>query len=201
MNASDPINALLNHGYAILESIVREDINTIGLDVSIGYLHEIDHSKHPLVYDLQELFRYVIDYSVIELLEIKLKKSDFITTENYHIRLKPHKAKLLIEKIKNNFNQRYEFRNKQYALENIMFENIRELNKYIMGNVKQLEFRIPDIVISRNDSNEMRNKIMSINPEKRKEFKINKSTLWYKQKKIKEGKSIKIYNKTKVKIK
>jgi len=39
-----------------------------------------------------------------------------------------------------------------------------------------------------------------LDPEKRKELKINKSTLWYQQKKIKEGKSIKIYNKTKVKI-
>ena len=75
-----------------------------------------------MVYDLQELFRYVIDYPVIELFETKIKKSDFITTENYHIRLKPNTAKLLIEKIKNNFNQRYEFKNKQYALENIIFK-------------------------------------------------------------------------------
>jgi len=200
MNASDPVNALMNYGYAILESMVRKDINTIGLDVSIGYLHEIAPSKHPLVYDLQELFRYVVDYSVIELLETKLKKSDFITTENYHIRLKPDTAKMLIEKIKNNLNQRYEFRNKQYVLENIMFENIRELSRYIMGNVKQLEFRIPDIEIKRNDNSQVRDKIMSINPEKRKELKINKSTLWYQQKKIKEGKTLKIYNKTKVKI-
>jgi len=200
MNASDPINALLNYGYAILESMVRKDINTIGLDASIGYLHEIAPSKHPLVYDLQELFRYVIDYSVIELLETKLKKSDFITTENYHIRLKPNTAKLLIEKIKNNFNQRYEFKNKQYALENIMFENIRELSRYITGNSKQLTFSIPDMAIKRNDNSQVRDKIMSINPEKRKELKINKSTLWYQQKKIKEGKTIKIYRKTRVKI-
>jgi len=200
MNASDPVNALLNYGYAILESIIRKDINTIGLDVSIGYLHEIAPSKHPLVYDLQELFRYIIDYSVIELLETKLKKSDFITTENYHIRLKPNTAKLLIEKIKNNFNQRYEFRNKQYALENIMFENIRELSKYITGNNKSLEFTIPAIEIQRNDNSQIRDKIKSIDPEKRKELKINKSTLWYQQKKIKEGKTLKVYNKTKVKI-
>jgi len=200
MNASDPINALLNYGYAILESMVRKYINTIGLDASIGYLHEIAPSKHPLVYDLQELFRYVVDYSVIELLETKLKKSDFITTENYHIRLKPNTAKLLIEKIKNNFNQRYEFRNKQYALENIMFENIRELSKYITGNSKSLEFSIPDIEIKRNDNSQIRDKIMSIDTEKRKELRINKSTLWYQQKKIKEGKSIKIYNKTRVRI-
>jgi len=49
MNASDPINALLNYRYAILESMVRKDINTIGLDVSIGYLHEIAPSMHTLV--------------------------------------------------------------------------------------------------------------------------------------------------------
>ena len=198
--APDSVNSLLNYEYAILESMVRKDINTIGLDVSIGYLHEIAPSQHPLVYDLQELFRYVIDYSVIELLETKLKKSDFITTENYHIRLKPDTAKLLIEKIKNNFKQRYEFRNKQHTLENIMFENIRELSKYITGNSKNLEFSIPEIEIKRNDNSQVRDKIMSINPEKRKELKINKSTLWYQQKKIKEGKTIKIYNKTKVKI-
>jgi len=47
---------------------------------------------------------------------------------------------------------------------------------------------------------DVRDKIMSIDPEKRKELKINKPTLWYQQKKIKEGKTIKIYNKTRVKI-
>jgi len=132
--------------------MVRKDINTIDLDVSICFLHEIGHSKHPLVYDLQELFRYVIDYSVIELLETKLKKSDFMTTENYQIRLKPSTAKILIEKIKNNFNQPYEFRNKKHALENIMPKNIRELSRYITGNSKQLEFSIPGILIKRNDN-------------------------------------------------
>ena len=49
------------------------------------------------------------DHSVIELLETKLKKSDFIITKNYHIRLRPKTAKLLIEKIKDNFNKRYQF--------------------------------------------------------------------------------------------
>ncbi|MGP6220506.1 CRISPR-associated endonuclease Cas1 [Caldiplasma sukawensis] len=200
MNASDPINALLNYGYAILESMIRKDINAIGLDVSIGYLQEIAPSKHPLVYDLQELFRYVIDYSVIELLETKLRKSDFITTENYHIRLKPDTAKLMIEKIKDNFNKRYESRNKQHTLDNIMFENVRELSRYLSGKTKELEFKIPDIIISRNDTIDIKARIMAIDPGKRKVLKINKSTIRYEQKKIKEGKTIKLYNKTRVRI-
>ena len=74
------------------------------------------------------------------------------------------------------------------------------MSRYITGNSKSLEFTIPDIEIKRNDNSQVRDKIMSIDPEKRKELKINKSTLWYQQKKIKEGKTTKIYNKTKGKI-
>jgi len=68
------------------------------------------------------------------------------------------------------------------------------------GVWKQLEFSIPNIAIKRNDNSQIRDKIMSIDPEKRKKLKINKSTLWYQQKKIKEGKTLKVYNKTKVRI-
>ncbi|MGC9123281.1 MAG: CRISPR-associated endonuclease Cas1, partial [Thermoplasmata archaeon] len=108
--------------------------------------------------------------------------------------------KKLIVKITNNFNKRYEFRNKQHTLENIMFEKIRELGKYISGKEKEYDFRIPDMAISRNDDVEMRDKVMSIDPERRKELKINKSTIWYQQKKIKKGKTIKMYRKTRVKM-
>jgi len=49
-----------------------------------------------------------------------------------------------------------------------MFENIRELSKYITGNSKNLEFTIPDIEIKRNDNSQFRDRIMSIDSEKRK---------------------------------
>jgi len=65
---------------------------------------------------------------------------------------------------------------------------------------KQLEFSIPDIEIKRNNNSQIRDKIISIDPEKRKELKINKSTLWFQQKKIKEGKTINVYNKTSLRI-
>jgi CRISPR-associated protein Cas1 len=59
---------------------------------------------------------------------------------------------------------------------------------------------MPEIEIKRNDNSQFMDKIMSIDPDKRKKLKINRTTLWYQQKKIKEGKTIKVYNKTKVKI-
>jgi hypothetical protein len=85
--------------------------------------------------------------------------------------------------------------NKQNTLENIMFDNIRESSRYVMENNKHLEFIIPDIKIKRIDNSEVRDKIMLIDPEKRKELMIYKSTIWYQQKKIKREKTIKLYGK------
>ena len=103
-----------------------------------------------------------------------------MTSQNLgHYLFKTKTAKLLIEKIKNNFNQRYEFRNKQYALENMMFENIRELRRYITGNSKSLEFTIPDIEIKKTIIPRSEIRSCQLILKKRKELKINKSILWY----------------------
>ena len=101
-------------------------------------------------------------------------------------------AKLLTEKIKNNFNQRYDFRDKKHNLENIILEDIREFGKYLSKRSKNFEFIIPKINIKRNDCTNLRKKIESIETEERKILKINKSTLWYQQRKIKEGKPVKL---------
>ena len=195
-NASDEINALLNYGYAILESEIRKTINGIGLDYSIGFLHEINQSRTSLVYDIQELFRWLIDISVIQLLEEKkIKKSDFIITENYHTRLGEDVAKLLIEKINSNFNAKYNYKNgKNYSYQIILEDNAQNLANFILDK-KELEFNIPKITIQRKDVLEIKSKILHMTPQERKNLGINKSTLWHLKKNLESKKKTKIYNK------
>jgi CRISPR-associated protein Cas1 len=201
MNASDEINALLNYGYSILESEIRKDINAVGFDSSIGFLHELKDGRSSLVYDIQELYRWLVDLSVIQLLEEKrLKKADFIVTENYNIRLRENTAKALIEKIRLNFNSRVLYNGKYYSYQNILYENVRVLANYIIGKSGKLQFNIPQLNIKREDSIELRDRIASLTAEDRKRLGINKSTLWYMQKKIKEGKTIKVYSKVMSKL-
>ena len=201
MNASDEINALLNYGYAVLESEIKKDLNDVGLDSTIGFLHEVSDSKMPLVYDLQELYRWLIDKSVIELLEDKkLKKSDFIVTENYHIRLTETTAKLLIDKINTNFNSRIQYNGKMNTYQTVLLEQIRKLAKYVSGQSSNLFFDKFEIEPNRKDNLDVRDRISSITPQDRKKLSINKSTLWYMQKYVREGKKIKVYSKVMDKI-
>jgi len=195
-NASDEINALLNYGYSILESEIRKAINSIGLDYSIGFLHEIFQGRTPLVYDIQELYRWLIDYSIIQLLEEgTLKKSDFIITENYHTRLRESAAKLLIEKIRINFNRKAPYKDKNYTYQNILIDNVQQLANFISDKKKNVDFVVPKLEINRDDTKSLREKILSMTPEERKKLGINKSTLWYIKKNIQSKDRIKIYDK------
>ncbi|MHB1830016.1 MAG: CRISPR-associated endonuclease Cas1 [Candidatus Micrarchaeaceae archaeon] len=200
-NASDEINALLNYGYAILEADIRGSINAVGLDPCIGFLHEADSSKMPLVYDFQEPYRWLVDLSVLQLLEEKvLKKSSFIVTENFHIRLREDTAKMLIDKLRMNFNDTTPHRNVNYKNQVLIFENLRALSNHLQGKSSDLTFTLPEIKLKRTDSIDVKEDILKITPEERKRLHINKSTLWYMQKNIREGKKIKIYNKIMTKL-
>lgn len=200
-NASDEVNALLNYGYSILESEIRKIINIIGLESTIGFLHEIGESKTPLIYDIQELFRWIIDLSVIELLEEKkLKKSDFIVTENYHIRLREKTAKLLVEKISVNFNRKVPYKNKSHTYQNILFDNIQSLVNFILEKSSRVEFNIPRIQIQRDDDVALRERILNMSIEERKRLGISKTTLWHQKKNLMGGKRIRVYDKTIAKI-
>lgn len=195
-NASDEINVLLNYGYSILEAEIRKCTNAIGLDYCIGFLHEIFQGRTPLVYDLQELFRWLIDYSVIQVLEEdSLQKSDFIITENYHMRLRESGAKLLIEKIRLNFNHKVPYKGKHFAYQNILFDNIQQLANFISDKSKRMEFVVPKMEINRDDTILLRQKLLSMTPEQRKKLGINKSTLWYIKKNLQSKDKIKIYDK------
>jgi CRISPR-associated protein Cas1 len=47
--------------------------------------------------------------------------------------------------------------------------------------------------IKQEDNADIHSKVLSLTPQDRKRLGINKSTLWYMQKNIREGKRIKVY--------
>lgn len=96
--AHDPVNALLNYGYAFLEREVRLAILGAGLDVRIGFLHANNGRKDSLVYDLMEPFRSdIIDRFTFRLLNYhKVCPEDFDWNEERGCHLLPETRNLWI---------------------------------------------------------------------------------------------------------
>ena len=66
----NPINKYLNYGYAILRSYFARAIVKKGLDPRISIFHKSFHNHFALASDLMEVFRILIDFEVIKIVEI-----------------------------------------------------------------------------------------------------------------------------------
>jgi len=88
---------------------------------------------------------------------LKLRKSDFVITENYHMRLKEATAKILIEKISLNFNRTTYYKAKKHSCQNILLDNVQQLANYIIGKRKDLQ-QIPLMKVPRTDLLELQQK-------------------------------------------
>ncbi len=78
----DPFNALLSFCYSLLTKDVTAAVNLVGLDASLGFLHEIDYGRPSLALDLMEEWRPLIaDALALELVNRhSLRPDDFIWT-------------------------------------------------------------------------------------------------------------------------
>ena len=63
-----PPNQMLNYGYAVLSALCHRSLIVHGLSPLLGVKHTTRYRAHPLVYDLMEPFRPVVDQMLAEFL-------------------------------------------------------------------------------------------------------------------------------------
>ena len=134
-NASDPVNLALNYAYGVLEGECRRAINAVGLEPSVGFLHDFSNyqTKQSLVYDLQEPFRWLSDISVIEAFESEaLKLSDFyFTGDDYRYRFEPEARQRFIDLIREQFNSGASYKGRVLKWDTIIEQKATELGRYL----------------------------------------------------------------------
>ena len=89
--ASDPINALLNYGYTLLEGEATLAARAIGLDPGLGVLHTDKPNRDSFSLDLIEPLRPRVEDHVVNLLQVRrFKATDFVETPQGGCRIHPH---------------------------------------------------------------------------------------------------------------
>lgn len=116
MGASDPINALLNYGYAVLAGEISKFVCGYDLDPYYGFYHKRHTSFPSLVYDVMEPFRWLVDYSVYVLANFRISKSirkkDCAYTKDGLVVLDSNLIKRFLELLERKFQKerRYEYK-------------------------------------------------------------------------------------------
>lgn len=103
---TDPVNALLSFGYALLTSKVASAVQLVGFDHFVGYLHSSFYGRPALALDLMEEFRPVIvDSVVLTLLNNRMfSPSDFVSELGAY-RLKDEGRKVFFTKFEERLNE------------------------------------------------------------------------------------------------
>jgi len=201
MAAVDPINCLFNYGYSLLESHCIRAINANGLDPYIGFVHEMAPGKSPLAYDLQEPFRWMVDIAVIRSLEQNIfTKKDFVRTDNYVVRLRSEGAQKLVEAVHKQFTTKVKFRGKSWEWGNVITQKTAEFVDYLQGRKDDLDFANPIPVLVRDDSAELRRKILAMSYADWKAMGFSKGTLHYLKANARKDEPFKVYDKVREKL-
>ncbi|WP_292471173.1 CRISPR-associated endonuclease Cas1, partial [Methanolobus sp.] len=155
----------------------------------VGFLHEMATGKNSLAYDLQEPFRFLVDLAVINLIETdRMEKKDFIRTDNYSLRLRPSGAKKLTEEFQTWMNKKVTYHDKSMMWSYVLLLKTRELAQFLTGKKRKLDFTNPSYKIERQDTDEIRKKILSISYTDWKKMGFSKGTLHYMKQNAKRNK-------------
>jgi len=198
-NASDSVNLCLNYAYGVLEGECRKAINTVGLEPSVGFLHEFSdyQTKQSLVYDLQEPFRWIGDLTTIEAFESgTLDMKDFyFTGDDYRYRIEVEAKKRFLGLLRDRFDSGVKYKGKTWKWDTIILNKTLELAGFLLGKSESLDFVDPTPSLVRSDSRDVRERILKLTASEARRLGISKSTLHYLRNNAKADVSFVIYGK------
>jgi CRISPR-associated protein Cas1 len=196
-NASDPVNLALNYAYGVLEGECRAAINTVGLEPSVGFLHETSdyQTKQSLVYDLQEPFRWIADVTVMEAFESGvLDLPDFyFTGDDYRFRFDADAKQRFVDLIRGHFNLGANYKGRILRWDTVIEQKAAELGRFLVGKSSALDFTEPATHLERRDDREVRARILALTSAEAKALGIGKSTTHYLHKRALRSRPPRIY--------
>jgi CRISPR-associated protein Cas1 len=196
-NASDPVNLALNYAYGVLEGECRAAINAVGLEPSVGFLHETSgyQTKQSLAYDLQEPFRWIADLAVMEAFESKvLDLSDFyFTGDDYRYRFEVEAKQRFLDLLRGRFNVGVRYNNRTLRWDTVIEQKVVELGNYLGNRSTKPDFSEPAPRLTVAHDQELRIRILSLTQSDAKKLGIEKSTLHNLRSRAGNPCSLKIY--------
>ena len=130
---TDPVNALLSFGYALLTNKVASAVQLVGFDHFVGYLHSSFYGRPSLALDLVEEFRPVIvDSVVLTMLNKRMFALDDFAVEVGAYRLKDEPRKVFFTKFEERLNE--EINHPLFGYK-VTYKRCLELQARLLGKV------------------------------------------------------------------
>ncbi len=194
----------MNYAYGVLEGECRRAINIVGLEPSIGFLHDFAdyQTKQSLVYDLQEPFRWLGDVITIQAFESGLLdiRDFYFIGDDYRYHFEVEAKRRFLEFLKGKFNSGVNYKNKTWKWDTIILNKTEELSRFLLGKSQSLNFAEPAPSLIRSDSLDLRKRILELTQREAQESSIGRTTLHYLRKSAEGQRPFKVYRRVRHKL-
>jgi len=130
--SKDEFNCLLNYGYGVLYSMVEKGCILAGLDPYLGFIHADNYNKKSLVFDLIEIFRILVDKTVIYLFSKRKVKKEYFDQIKNGLSLNKEGKAVLISALNETLEKKVRYRGRNIKNRNIIqFECHRIANNLL----------------------------------------------------------------------
>jgi len=149
------------------------------------------------VYDLQEPFRWIADVTVMEAFESRvLDLPDFyFTGDDYRYRFESEAKQRFLDLLRERFNSAVRYKGRALKWDTVIEQKVIELTRYLTGKSAVLDFIEPSSSLNRNDTKELRERILSISQSEATKLGIGESTLHHLRKNASDRGTFRAYHK------
>jgi hypothetical protein len=142
------------------------------------------------VYDLQELFRWITDVTVMQAFESGLLglPDFYFTGDDYRHRFDPEAKQRFLDLLRERFNSAARYRERALKWDTVIEQKTVELGHCLSDRNGRLDFSEPSPSLHRTDDRELRRVILGLSQPQARALRIGKSTFHYLRKRARSGK-------------
>ena len=130
--AKDPVNSMLNYGYALLEGEVWRAVHYAGLDPYAGFLHVDRPGRPSMVLDLMEEFRQqLVDKPIIKLTTKRQIDPQSFETKEGLCKMKKETREILLNEILNRFESYVRTEDEKIRWCTLILKQAQNIAKYL----------------------------------------------------------------------
>ncbi len=138
--AEDPVNAMFNYGYALLEGEVWRGVHYAGLDPYGGFLHVDRPGRPSMVLDLMEEFRQqLVDKTVISLVTKKSVSPNGFEVREGVCMMDDATRKLLLKTVLGRFEMYMRYQGEKRRWTDMILLQARKVAKFLRGETSIYE--------------------------------------------------------------
>jgi len=136
------INSLISFGNSLLYAVCLSEIFRTRLNPFIGFIHETGDNKHPLVYDISEIFKpVVVDKVIFRVINLNIIKPDDFKQTDKGLRLKDDARKKFVEEFENKLSSviHHKRLNRRLSFRSLIRMECYNLINYLTGKLKSYD--------------------------------------------------------------